>query len=204
MIQLLSMVKPRSETLLLLILAVAVGGLWFWRQAPRPAKINQLTEASPSPVPDLTGQSPDGKISLTLKQQPGAAAITWTLTASQDGAAAERIWWQTLPADTALSLPPNSVSPDNQYLFLQLSGADSHRYLVLTATGLPLGKETQTVEFAEAFSAQYPEFKITAVTGWGGVNLIVFNTDKISGGIGPSFWFDVPSRSFIRLSNRFN
>ena len=194
--------KRRSEALRLLILAVVIGGIWFWRQTPQPASVNQVAE--PSPVPDLTGQSPDGKISLTLKQQPGAETITWTLTASQAGAAAKTIWWQTLPTGTTLSLPLNTVSPDNQYLFLQQNWADGDRYLVLTTTGLPLGKESQSVEFAKAFSAKYPEFKITAVTGWGGVNLIVINTDKISGGVGPSFWFDVPSQSFIQLSNRFN
>ena len=64
--------------------------------------------------------------------------------------------------------------------------------------------ETPTIEFAELFESKYPEYKITAVTGWGGLNLIVINTDKIDGGTGPSFWFDLSGHSFIRLSNRFN
>ena len=74
---------------------------------------------------------------------------------------------------------------------------------MLTVSGKPIIPETQTIEFTKLFESEYPEYIITEVTGWGGINLIVFNTDKVEGGIGPSFWYDVASRSFIRLSNRF-
>ena len=199
------MVKRRSKSLLPVIFAVAViGGLLFWRQSPQPTTIDVIAEASPSPESVQTAESSDGKIALEMNGKKGTETTTWSLTARQAGAAAKRIWSEALPHDTTMSIPVNAVSPDNKFLFLKQDGSDKPRYLVLTTSGEPLTQESPTIEFAELFESKYPEYKITAVTGWGGLNLIVINTDKIDGGTGPSFWFDLSGHSFIRLSNRFN
>jgi hypothetical protein len=61
------------------------------------------------------------------------------------------------------------------------------------------------LEFSSLFYEKFPGYKITEATGWGGLNLIVFNTvEAESGKRGPSFWFEVPTHSFIRLSTQFN
>ncbi|MBU1085246.1 MAG: hypothetical protein ABIJ43_05700 [Candidatus Beckwithbacteria bacterium] len=201
------MAKHQVKLSLWLIISVAVVvGLMFWRSnppQPQPVPIKVITEASSSPEPTLFANSSDGEITLEMNQTKGADTITWTLTVSKAQEAAKKIWWQTLPKDTTMSIPFNTVSPDNKYLFLKKVGPDKTRYLVLTVSGEPMISETQTVEFAELFESKYPDYKITEVTGWGGINLIVFNTDKVEGGIGPSFWFDVLTGAFIRLSNRF-
>ena len=145
------------------------------------SQIQAIAEPSPSPEQTLAGISSDGKINLEMKQEKGASAITWTLTAKQGEEAASTIWWQTLAAETTISIPLNTVSPDNKYMFLKQTGPDKTRYLVLTTSGKPLKSGAQTVEFAELFEAKYPEYKITEATGWGGMNLIVFNTDKAKG-----------------------
>lgn len=198
------MAKHQGKSSLWLVIGLAiVGGLVFWWPRPEPVPIQVLTEASPSPEPILSAISADGEVVLKMKQTKGAETTTWTLTASQAEEAARTIWWQVLPYDTTMSIPFNTVSPDNKYLFLKQTGPDKTSYLVLTVSGEPIIPETQTIEFAKLFESEYPEYIITEVTGWGGINLIVFNTDKVEGGIGPSFWYDVASRSFIRLSNRF-
>ena len=199
------MVKRPAKSILPLILAAAViGALLLWLKVPQTAPIQVVTE--PSPVPSLvqTAQAADGKISLELNQKQGAETTTWSLTAAQPGAAAKRIWSEALPHDTTVSIPFNAVSPDNKFLFLKQAGPDKTRYLALTTGGEPLAQDSPTVEFAGLFEAKHPDYQITAVTGWGGINLIVFNTDKINGGTGPSFWFDLSGHSFIRLSNRFD
>ena len=202
------MVKHRSKSLLLIIIAVAVtGGLMFWRQSPQQPPIEEITTASPSPEPILSvlsGQSADGEITLAMSRKKGTDTTAWSLTASQANEAAKKIWSADLPHDTAISIPFNAVSPDNKYLFLKQEGPDKTRYLVLSTSGAPLFQDSQTIEFAELFESKQPDYKITAVTGWGGLNLIVINTDKIKGGTGPSFWFDLSGHSFIRLSNRFD
>ncbi|MCX6816721.1 MAG: hypothetical protein NTZ93_02570 [Candidatus Beckwithbacteria bacterium] len=199
------MVKPQAKSSLLIIICVAViGGLMFWRLNPQSIPIKVITEPSPGPVLNLSANSSDGKIYLEMKQKKEANTITWTMTAKQGEETAKTIWWQTLPADTTISIPLNSVSPDNKYMFLKQTGPDKTRYIVLTTSGKPLGSGSQTVEFAELFELKHPEYIITEVTGWGGTNLIVFNTDKIAGVIGPSFWFDLSGKSFIQLSHRFD
>lgn len=199
------MVKRRAKSLLPLIIAAAViGALILWRPTAQPAKIEQMALPSPSPSLVQTAQAADGKISLELNQKQGTGTTTWSLTAGQDGAGAKKIWSAILPSDTTVSIPFNAVSPDNKYLFLKQAGPDKTGYLALTTSGAPLSPDFETIEFGERFEEKYPEYKITAVTGWGGLNLIVFNTDKIDGGTGPSFWFDLSGHSFIRLSNRFN
>ena len=198
------MVKQQGKLSLWLVIGLAiVVGLVFWWPRPEPVPVQVLTEASPSPEPILSAISSDGEVVLKMKQTKRAETTTWTLTASQAEETARTIWWQVLPYDTTMLIPFNTVSPDNKYLFLKQTGPDKTSYLVLTVSGEPIIPETQTIEFAKLFESEYPEYIITEVTGWGGINLIVFNTDKVEGGIGPSFWYDVASRSFIRLSNRF-
>jgi hypothetical protein len=198
------MAQHQGKSSLWLVIGLAVvGGLVFWWPEPESVPIKVLTEVSPSPEPILSAISADGEVTLEMNQTKGTDTITWTLTANQAEEVAKTIWWQTMPKDTTMSIPFNTVSPDNKYLFLKQTGTDKIGYLVLTVSGEPIIPETQTIEFAEKFESEYPEYKITEVTGWGGINLIVFNTDKVEGGIGPSFWYDVPNRSFILLSNRF-
>src|SRR3972149_5869304 len=152
------MVKRRSKSLLPVIIALAaIGALVFWRQAPQPATIEVIAEASPNPESVQTGESSDEKIALEMSGKKGTETTTWSLTAGQTGSPAKRIWSAALPHDTT--------------------------------SGEPLSQDSETIEFAELFETKYPDYKITAVTGWGGINLIVFNTDKINGGTGPSFWF---------------
>lgn len=200
------MAKRQSKSLLALLLAAAViGALLLWRPTAQTPRIEQMAIPSPSPSLAQTAEASDGKISLELTRKQGIETTIWSLTASQAGTGVnKRIWSAVLPSDTNVSVPFNAVSPDNKYLFLKQAGPDKTRYLALTTSGAPISQDFETIEFGELFESKYPEYKITAVTGWGGLNLIVLNTDKASGGTGPSFWFEIPSQAFIRLSNRFN
>jgi len=198
------MAKHQDKSSLWLVIGLAiVGGLVFWWPRPELVPIQVLIEASPSQEPILSAISADGEVVLKMKQAKETETTTWTLTVNQAEEVAKTIWWQALPQDTTMSIPFNTVSPDNKYLFLKQTGPDKTGYLVLTVSGEPIIPETQTIEFAKKFESEHSEYVITEVTGWGGINLIVFNTDKVEGGIGPSFWYEIPSRSFIRLSNRF-
>jgi hypothetical protein len=200
------MAKHQGKLSLWLVIGLAVvGGLIFFWPKPQTVPIQEITEVSPnpSPAPILTASSADGEIELKMSQTKKTEAITWTLRVIRNKDEIRRIFWQTMPVDSTLSIPFNSVSPDNKYLFLKQGGSDKTRYIVMTITGEPILFETQTIEFAEKFETDYPEFVITEVTGWGGIDLIVFNTDKAEGGVGPSFWYEIPTRSFIQLFDRF-
>ena len=149
--------------------------------------------------------SPDGKWALKMREEEGetgVAYIFWLLNLA-DGSQKE-IFRKTVTLGSALSIPLNTFSPDDKYIFLKETGEGGIGYFLLSASGTPLDKDALTLEISGLFADKYPDYIITDVTGWGGVNLIVINTDKSDGGTGPSFWFDVSSHSFIQLSTRFD
>lgn len=153
---------------------------------------------------EISVGSPDGKWKLTMKEEKGKDSINYTFTAGNtlDGIQ-NVIFTKNLPLGESMSIPANTFSPDDKYVFLKHTSAVGDNYTALSVTGGPI-KDVQTLDFSSIFASKYEDYKITEATGWGGVNLIVFNTDKTSGGIGPSFWFEVPSGAFTKLSNRFN
>jgi hypothetical protein len=134
--------------------------------------------------------SPDGKVSLKMREEKGENEIIYTFSSANIN------FTKNVPLGSTMSIPLNTFSPDNKYVFVKETGPFGDKYYVFL--------DNQLVEISSLFYAKHPEYKITDMTGWGGVNLIVFNTDKIEGGTGPSFWFEIPSKSFIQLSNRFN
>jgi len=140
-----------------------------------------------------------------MKEQRGKDSNTYgfAVTNTQNNTQKE-IYSVNLPSGDTLSIPLNTFSPDDKYVFLKQTGTDGLSYFALTVSGEPITKDSQTADFSSQFAAKYQNYKITDATGWGGMNLIVFNTDKSTGGQGPSFWYDVPSHSIIQLSTRFN
>jgi len=154
---------------------------------------------------ETTVGSPDGKWALKMKGEKGKENVVYvfSILSSSDGSQKE-IFRKTVPTTSIMSIPVNTFSPDDKYIFLKEMGVGGTGYLVFSVSGAPLVKDTLTVEISGLFADKYPDYKITDVTGWGGVNLIVINTDKSDGSLGSSFWFDVASRSFIKLSTRFN
>lgn len=152
--------------------------------------------AQPSKATEIT--SPDGKMVLTMKEEKGKENMTYTFTLKDEVKNTQnQVYTNIVPTGVTMSIPLNTFSPDNKYVFIKESGL-SDNYFVMPISGLPI------INFSEMFAVKHPEYKITEATGWGGINLIVFNTEKKEGGAGPSFWFDVPSKSFIQLTNRFN
>lgn len=141
---------------------------------------------TPSPSPSsrpVTVDSPDGKFAL-IAEEKTVAVFDRTKNIKK------------IIGDSYF-VPFNAFSPDNKYIFLkELESGDF--------VALPLSDIQKTANISSLFTQKYPDFKITDVTGWGGVGLIVINTDKAEGGIGPSFWYEAFSGNFIRLSTRFN
>ena len=103
-----------------------------------------------------------------------------------------------------LSIPYNAWSPDNKYVFLKESTPTINNYYVFASSGNPLYPDKQYINIQELFSEQVPDFAITDVTGWADSVLVVVNTVSKKQGQKVSFWFDVSSQSFIRLSTYFD
>ncbi len=152
-----------------------------------------------------TVEAPDGSHILTMKEEKGKNAVTHTLSISTESDSSQKqIFSKTLEEGSALSIPANTFSPDDKYVFLKESGKNGVSYIVLASSGDPITQDNQTITFSDLFAKKLPDYKITDVTGWASPTLIVINTNKLDGTQGPSFWFEVPTQSFILLSTRFN
>lgn len=199
------MAKLHYKLLILCLLIAAFAVLVAPRlraQKPRiESKAIAQTFAETAPSQKITEiLSPDGKQVLIMKEEVGKESTTETFSISDEpGGGSHKIFSKTLTEGNVISVPYNTFSPDNKYIFLKEAGASGVRYFALGTS-----KEGLPMEFTNFFNEKFPDYKITDVTGWGGITLIVFNVDNKDGTVGPSFWYDVASNSFIRLSDRFN
>ncbi len=197
------MAKRLYSILVLVLLVAVIGGILLLKfQKPKPATEEKAIQPSFAEValqPKNTEiLSPDGKVVLTVKEEKSKSSLTETFSISKVGDTPVQIYSKTMPLGSSIAVPYNTFSPDDKYIFLKESSPSATGYYSLPTKG------GDPVYFTDEFSARYPEFKVTDVTGWGGLGLIIINVDKAVGGQGPSFWFEVASGAFIRLSDRFN
>lgn len=200
------MEKHQPKILILIIsLAISVVIFFSWQKGKTevPEEVKDIIpEAQASDLEDV--MSPDGKVSLEMKKnnQEGDTFYSFLLNNEENGS--QKLLWDRMVSGGTMSLPFNAFSPDNKYVFLKEEVGGSINYFVLKTSGEEMYGDGSAFCFSDMFKEKYQDYVITDVTGWGGVGLIIVNTDKVDGGTGPSFWFDVTSKSFIRLSTRFN
>jgi hypothetical protein len=192
--------RHQSKFIILASLAVSLIAVFFVFRSKTQSS-NPLSTPPPVPVvwaaEPVTVSSPDGKMSLTMRQENGENGVTYVFLKKDEASGIyKQIFTKTEKAGVSLSIPDNTFSPDNKYIFLKEASQSAVSYLVLT--------DAQTLDVSSLFTAKYQDYVITDATGWAGPTLLILNTDKADGGVGPTFWFDVASHSFIQLSNRFN
>jgi len=199
--------KRQSRITVLICLLISAIVVYFGMRS-RSQPTGSLS-AIPS-VPDVqasqltTVGSPDGKFTLTMKQEKGTDTLNYRFLVTDESTSVQKeILTKNVPLGTTLSIPANTFSSDNKYVFLQENGGAESGYIVLAVSGASIG-DSQTLNVSSLFIAKHSNYVITGATGWAGPTLLVINTDKVEGGRGPSFWFDVASKSFIQLSTRFN
>lgn len=165
----------------------------------------------PEPIPTTTPPkettviAPDMKQTLIMKEQKDSESVRHSfLTVDKEGETPKQVFSKTVDAERSISIPFNTWSPGNKYLFLKEASFGKGNYIVLTSNGSPLSKNFQTVNIGDLFNEKYSDYIITDVTGWAAPTLIIVNTNNADGTTGPSFWFDVTTLSFIKLSIRFN
>lgn len=149
--------------------------------------------------------APNGKMSLIVKEEKGKdGQVTETFSAQTDTKGTVDIYSEVLATGDSISVPFNTFSPDNKYIFLKRTSATGITYFVLKTDGTDFKDNEKTIDFVSLFNQKYPEAKASDVTGWGGMTLIVVNVDKPDGTVEHYYWYDVSSNSFIALSSRFN
>lgn len=182
-----------------LVAIIALAGVNFYL-----GKSRQVSSQTPEAGPDAktailpveaseknSVDSPDGKLTLLMKKTKVDGGINYSFSIL-----GKEIFAKTVDTTVSFSIPPNSWSPDNKYVFLKETGTSGTSYFVLSASGDPSSQNDQTANITDLFAKKYPDLKIKDVTGWGGINLVIVNSDS-------SFWFEMPTHSFIQLSTHF-
>lgn len=206
------MEKRLKTVLLILFLASAALFYVFFSEVHKEKKVVDYKVPINTPAPvnameddPISVVSPDKKVEISINRVDDKTSTHYSLSVTDKSTnLTKTIFTKTVPPGVVITVPFNTFSPDNKFIFLKEMGDGYSKHFVLSLSGRDIVQGSQTIDIEPEFAEKYPDFKITDVTGWGGINLIVVNTDKIEGGIGPSFWFDIGSSSFIRLSTRFN
>lgn len=148
--------------------------------------------------------SPDGTSKLTMKKLQKDATTTYSfLTRSETGSREQLIFYKTIPFSQSFTIPFNTWSPDNKYVFLKESTPAGDVYYVFNASGESFADNSRFINVSDLFSQKLPDYTVTEMTGWADPYLVIINTKTKDGKQGPSFWFEIPSRSFIQLSTHF-
>lgn len=160
----------------------------------------------PGSIEIVSSDSSDGEKNLIMnKVNTGQYIIRSVFTSDASDDSKKLLLTKThLTSQTVdVTLPYNAWSPDNKYVFLKETTGNQVRYNVYSILEKPFTNNTTSVTINDLFSAKYPSYTITDVTGWAAPNLLLVNTATEDGKIGPSFWFDITDLSFIQLATHF-
>lgn len=165
-----------------------------------------IPTATPAPIMETFSQiSPDGTKMVTMKSVTNKdISKTYTFTTSDsDNTNQQSIYTTILPSNESLSIPFNTWSPDNKYVFLQHNMPSGSEAIVMNANGQPIVEGEQYFNVTTLFAGKSTGNVYQETTGWASETLLIVNTTRQEGTKGPSYWFEVPSKAIIQLSTEF-
>jgi hypothetical protein len=183
----------------------------FLIEAQKTYSYNQTLDAiptiaisiTPTPTPTTTTVnsemiSPDGSKLLTLTAAIKSEHITNTISVLNNEDIGTEVVEITPSVSEEFQIPFNTWSPDIFYFFMKTDD----EYYVFQGSGeaFPTGEEYVMIN--SLFKEKMSDYSIDEVTGWADNTLLLVNA-RSGTGEKVSFWFDVPSRSFIQLGNYF-
>lgn len=194
--------------LILLIIAIAAGLTAYFAGSNQPKIANIpkfIPETTPAPAKPTLVVAPDGKktLSMRLGKTENGATQTFAM-AEKDSDSFNNVFSKTVADGATITIPFNTFSPDDKYFFLKETNGTAQNYFVLASSGSPVATDSQTISVSDLFAKKITDYDLKEVTGWAAPTLLVINTTTKDGNIGPSFWFDMSTKSFIRLSSIFH
>lgn len=239
--------KRELETLFVILLASSIaiffmfynGKSRFLITAPIPAFLESTklnSSITPTPTTEASSwTSSDGKMQVSMEKRSNTSDTTYTFYVSQTSETDKPeppleekllLFTKTVDSNTTFSIPYNTFSPDDKYLFLQENRKDTTRFLVFNASGKPFANGETYLDVSSLFEKHTSDYVVNFVTGWAAETLLIVRSDVSNKNTnatdaqsstpsntrvltastkpsGPSFWLDVPSQSFTQLSTRF-
>ena len=178
------------------------GAVFFTSAAPLVSLTPTIAKKESIEV--VTDVSPDGTSRLMMIKQQKETNTSYSLLASAVTDSQEKpIFSKTIDHVQNWTIPYNTWSPENNYLFLKESTPTGNNYYVFNTNGNLFPDGAQFINVSELFNLKITDYTLTEITGWADPNLLIINTKTKQGQQGPSFWFEIPSRSFIQLSTHF-
>jgi len=201
--------------IVLLVLVILIGGLLILRYqtiidslqgksstAQIPQNIPIVEQSNASVIQDSEVKTPDGSLKLVMHVDTKNRTKTYTFTVSDiNGNNAHPVLTKTITSGD-MSLPVNSWSPDNKYVFIQDNENGINGILVLKASGESFANGQQYLDVTSLFSQHITNYSFQEATGWAAPGLlIVETTDNNTGTRGVSYWFEISSQGFIQLAS---
>ena len=189
------MVVKRLLAILFVIVLAGVVVLSY-RSGPSSQKSyqNPLSKLPPESQETVV-DSPDGTIKLVMtKKKNQNGALIYSFSTKEESGKSLKIFEKTATFGEEMSLPQNSFSPDNKYLFIKDTNGYKTDYLVFRVNGEPFSTGEEFINATELFDQKVKGYNLKSLTGWDDpvlMNILTVN--------GPRFWFDITTRSFIQL-----
>ncbi|MFH0772713.1 MAG: hypothetical protein V1922_00150 [bacterium] len=162
-----------------------------------------------TPIPTISPQetymdSPEGSKTLTLEKLDREGITTYLLYVTfKSDEQKQQIFKKEMPLSQSFEIPYNAWSPDTKYLFLKEKNPTLDNYLVFQSSGSPFSNDRAYLSIQELFQKKVQNYTIEDVTGWADLPLLMVNTKANDSDKKVSFWFDVPSQSFVQLGTYF-
>lgn len=207
----------RGITVFLLVV-LALCGLSYWyfangyslpsfSQTFHTVVIPTLTPAVSPPtvaktLPPQVVHSPDGtkKLTLEITQHSNGSASYDVVASDISGSNPKHIFTTVLARTESISIPDNTWSPDNAFVFLKESTSTGEQVFVLKASGDSFTNGKEYLDVVPLFDARGFSYKFVDATGWADPTLLILVTSTKDGQKGPLFWFVVPSSGFMQLA----
>ncbi len=168
--------------------------------------VSPTPTATPTPVSKVANFSqvaPNGlkKVTMTVTTRASDKTYTFTTT-NEDGSNSVQIYSVNLPTDENMSIPFNTFSPDDKYLFIDHVSSNNTEPLVFRADGQQVGDNSQYFNVKDIFTARTTGNTYDTTTGWASETLLIVNS-KTPNSNTQSYWVEIPSKAVIPLSTEF-
>lgn len=131
-----------------------------------------LPTPTPTPPSVKSFTAPDGKMILREKEEVTTGGIKKTFSILTKGESAPlEIYSKVVSESSFLTVPYNTFSPDDKYIFLKEIATRGTNYYIFSTSAKSLTQDSGPLEVSKLFYDKYTDFKITDMTGWGGVDL---------------------------------
>lgn len=150
--------------------------------------------------------SPDGtkllKMTITTNKD---LSKTYSFATSDVNGTNQQAIYSVTYTDTAdsMSIPFNTWSPDDKYVFITHINSSGNEAIVLKANGEPVTDTENSINVTKVFVSKITDNFYDETTGWASETLLLVNTKTATREKGTSYWFEVPTKAIIPLATQF-